>query len=118
LSVDEQYYFEQLAVGDQLDIHHARLGGEILQAKALRNEPRSLGQARPITKHVIAVQTPTNVKMASLDQDFVEGALDVGSLGLVGSTVGSVKIGWMRILNDRSQRENMIGMSGLMKQQS
>jgi hypothetical protein len=74
------------------------------------------GQARPITKHVIAVQIPTNAKMASRDHEFVEEVLDVGSLGFVGSAVGSA-----RILNDRSRREIMIGnavLSDGMKQQS
>jgi hypothetical protein len=67
------------------------------------------------------VQTPTNAKMASLDHDFVEGLLDVGSLGVVGSAVGSVRTGWVRMMNDRSRREIMIGnavLSDGLKQQS
>jgi hypothetical protein len=62
-------------------------------------------------KHRIAVQTPTNVKMASLDQD-LEGVLrDVWSSGLVGSAVGSavgsVRIGRIRMMNDKCRRDIM-----------
>jgi hypothetical protein len=83
--------------------------GWILQLKALRKEPRSLGQASPIRKHAIAVQPKTKVKIASFDQDAVAGVLDVGSLRLVGSVVGRATIGRMRKMNDRKRREIMLG---------
>jgi hypothetical protein len=55
------------------------LVGRLLQGKALRNEPHSLGQANPIRKHTIAVQPKTKVKIASFDQDSVEVFAGVGS---------------------------------------
>jgi hypothetical protein len=81
----------------------------ILHFKALRKEPRSLGQASPIRKHAIAVQPKFKVKIASFDQDAVAGVLDVGSLRLVGSVVGRATIGRMRKMDYRRRTEIMLG---------
>jgi hypothetical protein len=55
-------------------------------------------------KHMIAVLTPTNVKMASLDQGFVDGSLDPGSLGFI----GSARIGVTEKRGDKSRKESII----------